>query len=847
MKNLLGKRIDQVGRHFKEAFFAAILVPDVARNSTVAISNPNHEEAFTVEELCGYILTYVKKTAEDAAGESIRDCVITIPPYFDTFARNALIDAAYLAGLNVLELMHDITAAAYRYSLSVKSEEKPQYYVFGNLGHTTSSVARLSIGNRQSTNSYGANVTVPHLDILDYKSVPDFGGLDVDLAIREYVLKGFFEKHSDISKESLRSNIKVMNRILREVNKAKHALSLSSEYTMFFDSLIDGRDYSVALSRDDLASLCSSQKERLKLLFQSVTTPEVTSVVLVGGHSRIAFVHDLFKEGQVPATEQFPPLALNINADEAVALGACLRAAVLSRKFVVMQDIRIKEYWPFDVQLSITQDDPLLEPSLVTLLTNKASLDSKKIITLKKKKDFDISIYVKDTSEKVRFETGENGIIGTEGPLLISKVFIKNVESVIQGIEGQTLEDDPQVKVTLKLTNSGLIAVENAILTYNYFKNITVVPPPKNLNISTNATDASTNSTDGVVPEGESVGAATNSTLPVEGEPIEAASTNSTTSTTEPVFELVKKARTIDLLFEQVFEHAKLSLPQIGVAKKRAEQFENYRLEKYLLESTQNELESAAYQFRYRLEDDEWTPYIAKETQDAIHKDIRRVLEALEENDSVVTLDWMKREIDIFKGWQRPIEARRTNAAERPQAVLTLEATLKEASGILDTFEPKPATTSQVLKQAEDLQKLLESIQDWLKLRQQQQSTLPTWETPILWANDILKKSDELKQAAINFQRATASKPTKTTTSATKETPPIKGSVPTSKFDFDFDPTKMDGSSPEKLREMLEKLQQQMETSPKDNEETAQPTNEPSGEPITTDPEAKAQPEHQEL
>ena len=267
---------------------------------------------FTPEEISGMILGKMKQIAEDYLGKKVTHAVVTVPAYFNDAQRQATKDAGTIAGLNVLRIVNEPTAAAIAYGLD-KSSDEHQIIVY-DLGGGTFDVSLLSIENGVFEVQATAGDT--HL-----------GGEDFDYKIVRQLIKSFKKKHGiDVS-----DNKKALAKLKREAEKAKRALSSQMSTRIEIDSFVEGIDLSETLTRAKFEEMnLDLFKKTLKpvekvLADSGLSKKDIDDIVLVGGSTRIPKVQQLletFFDGKKASK--------GINPDEAVAFGAAVQAGVLS-------------------------------------------------------------------------------------------------------------------------------------------------------------------------------------------------------------------------------------------------------------------------------------------------------------------------------------------------------------------------------------------------------------------------------------------------------------------------------------------------------------------------------------
>ncbi|PNX84390.1 heat shock protein, partial [Trifolium pratense] len=388
-KRLIGRKFSDPVVQKDKMLWPFEVIAGVNDKPMITIKYKGQTKQFCAEEISSMVLGKMREVAEAYLESPVKNAVITVPAYFSDSQRKATKDAGAIAGLNVIRIINEPTAAAIAYGLNKRSgcDGERNIFVF-DLGGGTFDVSILTING----DVYEVKATAGNTHL---------GGEDFDNRMLNYFVEEFKKKNEvDIS-----GNSRALRRLKTVCERAKRILSFAFFTTVEVDSLFHGIDFSSSITRAkfeeinmDLFDECMTTVESC-LSYSQMQKSDIDDVVLVGGSSRIPKVQDLLRD-----FFKGKDLYKSINPDEAVAYGAAVQAAILSKGFQNVPNLVLRDVTPLSLGISAHID---IMDVVIPRNTSVPVKKTKGYVTPEDNSNVSIKVY-----EGERAKASDNNLLG---------------------------------------------------------------------------------------------------------------------------------------------------------------------------------------------------------------------------------------------------------------------------------------------------------------------------------------------------------------------------------------------------------------------------------------------------
>ncbi|XP_014217744.1 heat shock 70 kDa protein 4L [Copidosoma floridanum] len=428
-KRLLGRTYDDpaVQKELKTLPFKTSRLPNGGIG--IHVNYMSEDQVFTPEQITAMLFTKLKDIAVTALQTAVNDCVISVPSYYTQAERQALLDSARIAGLNVLRLFNETTSTALTYGIYKQdlppSDAAPRNVVFVDCGYASLQVSICAFHKDK-------------LKMLASAADPTIGGREIDAILADYFCNDFGTRY----KINVKNNPRAYLRLLSEVEKLKKQMSANStKLPINIECFVDEKDVHGFMQRSDMEVMCAHLFKRVEATLRNCLSQsrlkldDIHSVELAGGSSRVPAIKKVVEEVFQK------PCSTTLNQDEAVARGCALQCAILSPA-VRVRDFAVTDIQPYPIKL--TWDASQGEIGEMEVFEQNHSIPFSKMLTFYRSSPF--NLIASYSVQPPNYPTNHIGVFT-----------IKDVKPNKEG-------ESSKVKVKVRINLNGIMTIASASL-----------------------------------------------------------------------------------------------------------------------------------------------------------------------------------------------------------------------------------------------------------------------------------------------------------------------------------------------------------------------------------------------
>ncbi|KAE9586519.1 hypothetical protein Lal_00044748 [Lupinus albus] len=746
IRDLIGKPYD-----FATRFLDSMYLPfEVKQDSRGAVSFKVDSENGTVyyspEELVAMVLSYAVNLAEFHSKVPIKDAVITVPPYFGQSERKGMIQAAKLAGVNVLSLINEHSGAALQYGIDKDFSNETRHVVFYDMGAGTTYAALVYFSAYQSK-EYGKPVWINQFQVKDVRWNPELGGQNMELRLVEYFADEFNAQVGNGI--DVRKFPKAMAKLKKQVKRTKEILSANTAAPISVESLHGDIDFRSTITREKFEELCEDIWEKSLLPVKEViensglSVDQIYAVELIGGATRVPKLQAKLQEF-IGRKE----LDRHLDADEAIVLGAALHAANISDGIKLNRKLGMVDGSLYGFVYEVNGPDIVKDESSKQLLVPRMKkLPSKMFRSIDHNKDFEVSL---------AYESENQLPPGVASPQ-IAQYQISGLTDANEKYSSQNLSSPIKANIHFSLSRSGVLSLDRADAVIETMEWVEV--PKKNLTIENSTISSNSSNEAGATNSSEEsnenlqTGSGT-SDAPNNGTKEQAA--------TEPLTERKLKKRTFRVPLKIVEKitgpGVSLSDEFLAEAKGKLEALDKKDAERKRTAELKNDLEAYIYTTKEKIETLEEFEKVstAEERQSFIEK-LDQVQDWLYMDGEDANADEFEERLDTLKAVGDPIFFRLKELTARPVAVELTHKYLDELKQIVEEW--KANKTWLPKERVDEVLDDAKKLKEWLGEKETEQKKTTSFSTPVFTSEEVYLKVLDLQNKVASCNRIPKPKP----------------------------------------------------------------------------------------
>ncbi|XP_074558415.1 heat shock 70 kDa protein 17-like [Curcuma longa] len=742
VRDMIGKPYEYVKVLAESLYLPYDLVEDSRGAASIRIDDG--VTVYSAEELLAMILGYGISLAESHARVPVKDAVIAVPPFFGQAERRGLIQAAQLAGINVLSLINEHAGAALQYGIDKDFSNDSRYVIFYDMG-SSSTYAALVYFSAYNTKEFGRTVSVNQFQVKDVRWDAKLGGQDMELRLVEYFADEFNKQLG--SGIDVRKSPKAMAKLKKQVKRTKEILSANTAAPISVESLLDDIDFRSTISREKFEELCSDLWEKALVPVKEVLKHsglklnEIYAVELIGGATRVPRLQAKLQEflGR-------NDLDKHLDADEAIVLGASLNAANLSDGIKLNRKLGMIDGSSYGFLLELNGPEHLEDNTDALFIPRSKKMPVKLFRSFKHDKDFEASLSYDKAGELPpgvsSYKFAEYSILGLSEAS--EKYSTHNISSPIKA------------NLHFSLSRSGILSLDRADAAIEISEWVEVPKKNPTTDNSTGSFNASSETSTGTISQdsAETLKAAEDNDI----------SSNSTESEKEAIIvtEKILKKKTFRIPLKVVEKNlgpgSNLPKDSFLEAKVRLETLDKKDAERRRTAELKNSLEEYIYSTREKIEDNVEVEKVSSEEERRSFADkLSEVQEWLYTDGEDASANEFKERLELLKAIGDPIFFRLNELNARPIACEDARVHLNGLQKIINNWETnKPWIPKDRI---EEVWSEAEKLKNWLEEKEELQKKTSVLVAPIFTSEEVNRKVYKLQDKIASVNRIPKPKP----------------------------------------------------------------------------------------
>ncbi|KAL7142345.1 hypothetical protein ABFS83_08G117500 [Erythranthe nasuta] len=744
LPSLLAKPYTFTRDFLQKLYLSSEIAPEDPREVAVFKAESGNFGNFTAEEMVSMMLKYAVGLAETHAKTSLKDVVITVPPFTGVAERRALLVAADLAGLNVLSLVNEHSGAALQYGIDKDFSNGSRNVVFYDMG-AGSTYAALVTFSAYNAKESGKTVSINQFQVKDVKWDIELGGQNMELRLVEHFTDEFNKQVGN--GVDIRSSPKAMAKLKKQVKRTKEILSANMMAPISVESIYDDRDFRSTITREKFEEICEDIWEKALVPLKEVlkhsglNADDLYGVELIGGATRVPKLQAKLQEflGR-------KELDRHLDADEAIVLGASLHAANLSDGIKLNRKLGMVDGSTYGFVFELNGDGLLKDETTRQLIVPRMKkLPSKMFRSIVHDKDFEVSLSYEN----------EDLIPPGASSLTFAQYDVSGLKDASDRYSSRNLSSPIKASLHFSLSRSGVFSFDRAEAVIEITEWVEV--PRKNLTVD-NSTSASANNTDADASASEE---SSDKLETNNGNTNISDSSANDSSNVDLGTEKKLKKRTFRFPLKVIEKTRGPGMPlpkeSFAEAKLKLEALDKKDAERRRTAELKNNLEAYIYSTKDKLESEEFEKISSGKERKSFIEKLNEVEDWLYTDGEDAGATEFQERLDMLKAIGDPIFLRFNELTARPAASQLAQRYLAELRQIVQGWEKDKSWLPK--ERIDEVTKESEKLKNWLSDKEAEQKKISGFDKPAFTSDEVYEKVLDLQDKVASVNKISKPKP----------------------------------------------------------------------------------------